>query len=63
MTRTLSPRRRLVAWGLSAFVAAVFVAANAHLIAVSLASQPACVEHATAADGSDAPYRAATPSC
>ena len=55
--------RRLVAWGLSALVAGVFVAANAHLVTVSLKSQPACVEHEVAADGSDAPYRAAKPSC
>jgi hypothetical protein len=57
------PRGRLIAWGLSALVAAVFAAANAHLVAVSLASQPACVDHEMAADGKAAPYRAAQPSC
>ena len=36
-------RWRIVGWGLSAVVVAVFVAANAHLIAVAVATQPDCV--------------------
>ena len=39
----LSSRERAVALVLAALVLAVFVGANAHLIAVSLASQPDCV--------------------
>ena len=40
----------------------LFVLANAHLIAVSLASQPDCVPHLkTTAEG--AGFRAASPSC
>jgi hypothetical protein len=55
MTPDARLRGRLIAWGLSVLVAAVFVAANAHLVVVSLASQPACVEHETATDGTSAP--------
>ena len=39
---------------------AVFVAANAHLIVVSFASQPDCVAHGAAGG---AAFRAAKPSC
>jgi hypothetical protein len=53
----LSPRQRLVAVLLAVIVVAVFAAANAHLIVISLASQPACVEDGGAA------LRAANPSC
>jgi hypothetical protein len=53
----LSPRQRLVAVALAVIVLAVFAAANAHLVVISLASQPACVEDGGAA------LRAANPSC
>jgi hypothetical protein len=39
----LSPHERVVALALAALVLAVFAAANAHLVVVSLASQPECV--------------------
>jgi hypothetical protein len=53
----LSPRQRLVAIALAVIVLAVFAAANAHLVVISLASQPACVEDGGAA------LRAANRSC
>ena len=39
----LSPRERAIALALAALVLAAFVAANTHLVVVSLASQPDCV--------------------
>lgn len=51
----LSPRERGVALALAVLVLAGFVAANAHLIVVSLASQPDCVAEAGGA--------AAKPAC
>ena len=54
-SRRLSSRERRTALALAALVLAAFVGANAHLIAVSLASQPDCV----AQDGG----AAAKPSC
>jgi hypothetical protein len=54
----LSPRERLVAIALALLVVAVFAGANAHLIVVSVASQPDCV-----ADEGGAALRAAKPSC
>jgi hypothetical protein len=53
----LSARERLVAIALGVLVLAAFAGANAHLIVVSLASQPDCVAHEGAAP------RAAKPSC
>ena len=54
-------RWRIAAWALAALVVVVFVAANAHLVAVSVASQPDCVPHK--ASGGAATFRAATPAC
>ena len=56
-------RWRIVGWGLSAVVVAVFVAANAHLIAVAVATQPDCVAAAPSAEGGAAALRAARPAC
>lgn len=56
-------RPRVFALLASGIVAAVFVAANAHLVAVSIASQPECVPHLRVATGGAAGYRAAMPSC
>jgi hypothetical protein len=53
----LSPRQRRVAVALAVIVVAVFAAANAHLVVISLASQPPCVEDGGAA------LRAANRSC
>lgn len=59
-----APRNwRLIA-GLIAFaVAALLVAANAHLVYVAVASQPDCVAHSKAKTGDGAAYRAARSSC
>jgi len=54
-------RWRIVGWGLSAVVVAVFVAANAHLIVVAVATQPDCVAVPPAEGG--AALRAARPAC
>ena len=54
-------RPRLVATAIVSAVLAVFVAANAHLVAVAFSSQPDCALSPTV-DGV-ATYRAAKPSC
>ncbi len=56
-------RWRVAALTLSAIVLAVFVGANAHLIAVAFSSQPDCVPHLKAPVEGAAQYRAAKPSC
>ena len=55
-------RSRIVALAAVAVCAAVFVAANAHLVMVSLASAPGCTPSLTA-DGPALRYRAADASC
>lgn len=52
---------RLFALAVSALVLTVFVAANAHLVAVAFASKPDCVLHSPT-EGVAA-YRAAKSSC
>ena len=54
------PRARLAGIALSLAVIAVFAAANAHLIAVSFASQPDCV---LSPNHEGAAFRAAKPAC
>ena len=44
-------------------IVAVFAAANAHLVYVSLASQPDCVPHLKAPDESGTALRAAKSAC
>jgi hypothetical protein len=56
-------RWRIAALTLSALAVAVFVGANAHLIAVSFSSQPDCVPHLKAPKEGVAQYRAAVSSC
>lgn len=56
-------RGRLTGAVLAASVVGVFAAANAHLVAVSVASQPGCVAHIKAPTGEAGAYRAAKPSC
>ena len=53
-------------WTLAAIglgIAGVFAAANAHLVYVSLVSQPECVPHLKAPDGSGTAFRAAKSAC
>lgn len=49
--------------GFTVAVVALVAAANIHLVYVSLASQPACVPHLQAPDGSGSTYRAAKSAC
>ncbi len=66
LTRARPPfwsRSRLAVLGMLAIVVAIFVGANAHLIVVSLSTQPACVPHLKAPEEGAATYRAAMPSC
>lgn len=60
-----APRRHLPRWSVTLGIivgCALFVAANAHLIYVSFASQPECVTHLKAGHTQDG-YRAARSSC
>lgn len=56
-------RSRVVAFAVGAVALAVFVGANAHLVAVSFSSQPDCVPHLKAAKEGAAQFRAAISSC
>lgn len=63
-----APRGRRVNWKLTAITIAVasvvlLVGANAHLVYVALQSQPDCVPHAKAPDGSGEMFRAAKSAC
>ena len=60
---TLSRRGRLIGVAIALAIVAVFAAANAHLVYVSLATQPDCVPHLKAPDGSGVNFRAAKPAC
>lgn len=53
-------RPRVLAISAAFLVVAIFVAANVHLVSVSLSSQPSCVETAKKGAGT---YRPAKPSC
>ena len=59
----LGRRGRMTLAAIGVGIVAVFVAANAHLVYVSIASQPACVPHMKAPDESGATLRAAKSSC
>jgi hypothetical protein len=66
MTAGPVPKRArwpLLAWFLAAAVLLVVVAANAHLVYVAVASQPACVAHLKEAGTQAGEYRAAKPAC
>lgn len=53
-------RPRLFAYATAMLVVVLFAAANAHLVMVSLSSQPECT---LTQQGGAAAYRAAKPSC
>ena len=66
MTGSANPfwsRWRIAALALSAIGLAVFVGANAHLVAVSFSSQPDCVPHLKAPQQGAGQFRAAVSSC
>ena len=65
-TRAAAPRRsrrKLLIGLLVAAGAALVVIANAHLIYVSVSSQPDCVAHLKAPDETSGAYRAAKSAC
>ena len=53
---------RRLSLAIAAVCVAVFVAANAHLVYVAIASQPDCVPHSKTA-GEDGSFRAARSAC
>jgi len=58
------PRRPLpLGWIIGLSIVAVLVLANAHLVYVAFTSQPACVSHLEAPDGSTDHFRAAKSGC
>ena len=56
-------RWRMLALALCAIVVTAFLGANAHLIYVSVSTQPACVPHMKSPQEGAATYRAAKSSC
>lgn len=60
-----TPSRRRLRWGwlLAAAVVAILLAANAHLVYVAFSSQPACVSHLKAPDGTTYNFSAARSGC
>lgn len=61
--RPLGRRGRITLVAIGLAIVATFTVANAHLVLVSLASQPDCVPHLKAPDGSGTAYRAARSAC
>ena len=57
------PSTRTVIWLLVGLVFATFVGANAHLVYVAIASQPACVEHIKEKGQQPTEFRAAAAAC
>jgi uncharacterized membrane protein len=57
-------RRRLpLGWLIGLALVAVLLIANAHLVYVAFTSQPACVSHLKAPDGTTDHFRAAKSGC
>ena len=54
---------RVIGWGIAAATLVLFAGANAHLVSVSLASQPDCVPHLDHPVEGAGAFRAAAPSC
>nr|CAD6596747.1 hypothetical protein RKHAN_00377 [Rhizobium sp. Khangiran2] len=50
-------------WTLVGIAVAVFVAANAHLVYIAVASDPGCVSHLKTAGSGEGQYRAAKSAC
>lgn len=59
----LGRRGRWILALIGAGLVALVAAANAHLVYVATASQPACVPHLKAPDGSGTTFRAAKSAC
>ena len=60
---TSAPRRRRLGWLVGLGLVAVLAGANAHLVYVAFSSQPDCVTHLKAPDGSEGHFRAAKSAC
>lgn len=59
-----APARRFnLIWILTAAAIAVFAGANAHLVYVSVSSEPGCVAHLKDKSGTPGGYRAAKSAC
>ena len=58
-----STRKRLIVGALIAGVVVLFTAANAHLVYVSVTSQPDCVDHLKDSGGGSGRFRAAQSAC
>lgn len=58
-----TPRRFRLGWLIGLGIVALLIAANAHLVYVAFASQPACVAHLKAPDGSENHFSAAKSGC
>ena len=50
-------------WTLVGIAVAIFVAANAHLVYIAVASDPGCVNHVKTVGSGEAQYRAAKSAC
>lgn len=61
--RPLGRRGRWTLAGIALAIVAVMAVANAHLVYVSVATQPECVPHLKAPDESGTTYRAAKSAC
>ena len=63
MSAAATFRSRRFWFAVALAITSVVVVANVHLVHVSIASQPDCVPHLKAPDGSGTTYRAAKSSC
>ncbi|WP_281978968.1 hypothetical protein [Pseudorhizobium flavum] len=50
-------------WTLVGIVTVIFIAANAHLVYIAVASDPGCVTHLKTAGSAEGQYRAAKSAC
>ncbi len=50
-------------WALVGIAAIIFIAANAHLVYIAVASDPGCVSHSRTAGTGTGEYRAAKSAC
>jgi hypothetical protein len=50
-------------WALVGIAAVIFVAANAHLVYIAVASDPGCVSHSRTVGAGTGEYRAAKSAC
>ncbi|CAN7332780.1 hypothetical protein [Devosia sp. LjRoot3] len=63
VSQTPTRRRLPLGWITGLAIVAVLLLANAHLVYVAFTSQPACVAHLKAPDGTPDHFRAAKSGC